>query len=252
MDSPEKDDDKNPTTFARFRGYFRRGCQVVFCLGFGYALAIAIGLIPVNRDFVPPSTGGVPIYVYSGAVHSDLILPTQTGDLDWRKEFAPSLFQKPVDNFSHVAIGWGDRGFYLDTPTWADLKASTAARALLVSSESVVHVQFMGKPRESKTCRRLLLSQLQYEELTDFIRDSFSKTDSKITAIDGESYGNTDAFFEGAGSYHAFNTCNCWAANALQSAGVTVPWFAPMPRTILWYLPPAEKQNEPKRSIPSG
>ena len=38
----------------------------------------------------------------------------------------------------YVAIGWGDRGFYVDTPTWADLKLSTLCNALFVPSESVL------------------------------------------------------------------------------------------------------------------
>ena len=119
---------------ARFvRGSLRwswRGCKWLLLLGVLYASALAIGLIPVNRDFAP-TPDGVEIFVVSDGLHADLILPTTNEVADWRKHFRRDHFKSSyATTGSHVQIGWGEKNFYLHTPTWDDLKASTAAQAL--------------------------------------------------------------------------------------------------------------------------
>ena len=112
---------------------------------FLYGVIGVVGLFPANRDFRAPDHG-VKIYVFSGPVHTDLILPVESPSKDWRKAFPSEGFATSPDAFSHVAIGWGDRGFYLETPTWAELKASNAVKAMLLPSQSVMHVDFRFEP----------------------------------------------------------------------------------------------------------
>ena len=69
-----------------------------------------------------------------------------------------------------------------------------------------------------------------------YIEGSFKQPIPARTAIPDVAYYETDAFFPANGSYHCFHTCNCWAANGLEDAGVKVPWFSPLPSTVLWYL----------------
>jgi hypothetical protein len=46
--------------------------------------------------------------------------------MDWGKELPfDNTISKRYD-FSYVSFGWGDKGFYLDTPSWAELQPSTA------------------------------------------------------------------------------------------------------------------------------
>ena len=110
-----------------------RWCKRVFTwvpvACFVYVLILVVGLIPVNNDFVS-SEDGIKLYVVSNAVHADIIVPTTTSVVDWYATFGNAKFTKDVSDQSHVAFGWGDRGFFLETETWDDLKLSTAANAL--------------------------------------------------------------------------------------------------------------------------
>ena len=74
-------------------------------------------------------------FVTTNGIHLDIVIP-----LTYLPEqlIHPSYFH---DSITHVAFGWGERDFYLTTPTWEDLTVGAAAQALLVSSESLMHVR---------------------------------------------------------------------------------------------------------------
>ncbi|MCU0952833.1 MAG: DUF2459 domain-containing protein [Burkholderiaceae bacterium] len=130
--------------------------------------ALVLGLLPVNADWrpTPEERGGVPVYLRTNGVHADLVLPVQAPHdfthlfpraalIDLARE--PSLLP-----FNWIAFGWGDRGFYLNTPTWADLDAVTAWRALTAQGPSAMHVEYLRRPEDyevrllwlSETCSR--------------------------------------------------------------------------------------------------
>lgn len=205
-----------------------------------YVAAVLVGLMPVNKGFRGADVddaSSVTIFVYSGSIHTDLILPVRTLTKDWRDEFpAEHLERDNVDRYSHVAIGWGDRGFCLHTPTWAELRYSTAINAMLISSSSVVHVDYCRKPTLGGGCQSVTISAAQYATLVEYVLSSLRESAPARSPIPGAAYYDTDAFYVANGSYHCFNTCNCWAADGLEKAGVTVPWFSPLPSTVLWYL----------------
>lgn len=202
-----------------------------------YGLLILIGLIPVNRNF-QESDDGVEIFVFSGAFHSDLILPIENSVIDWRTKFAPRDFRQRAPWATHVAFGWGDKGFYVNTPTWADLKYSTACNALLIPSDTVMHVGHQSQPATDEQTRGVSISVDQYKKLVRFVNESFVTDDAgALQLISGESYGSTDAFYQGAGNYHFFRTCNCWVGHGLQKAGIKTGWFTPLPKTVFLYFP---------------
>ena len=210
----------------------------------GYFATVIVGLIPVNNDFVPANEG-ITIYVASNDVHADIIVPVETSIIDWRRHFPNSQFQADIRHMSHLAVGWGDRGFYLDTPRWKDLKVRTAVNAMLLPSQTVMHVQYFGRPKTNSSCKSIKISTAAYAKLVDFIQQSFAEPTESRRRIDF-SYTAWDAFYAARGRYHLFNTCNCWVGRALKRIGVTTPWFAPLPNTVLWYLPQgdAEQQND--------
>ncbi|HTF80748.1 MAG TPA: DUF2459 domain-containing protein, partial [Cytophagales bacterium] len=98
--------------------YFFRAFMVLIILVGSYILAIFISLwFPANRDFDQSKDRNIPIYIVSNGVHTDVLLPTDTGNaLD------SYLIHKQGQGMPHayIAYGWGDKGFYLETPTWAD------------------------------------------------------------------------------------------------------------------------------------
>ncbi len=211
--------------------------RVGLVLLLSYIAAIVIGLIPVNNDF-EPTPDGIEVIFISNAVHSDIILPMKTEMMDWREFIPPGCFEQDTTSATHVAIGWGDRGFFIETPQWSDLKVSTAAKALFLPSSSCMHVSACGLDSLPEGARRVRLSAAQYAALVAFVKRSF-RTDGagSVRWIEGESYGSNDAFFEAVGSYHCFNTCNCWSGRAMQAAGIRTGWFTPLPKSMFLYLP---------------
>ena len=202
-----------------------------------YALVVLLGLIPVNNDFTP-SPDGVEIFVVSNPIHAEIVLPIKTTTIDWRDRFAADCFLGDTRGASHVAIGWGDRGFFIDTPTWSDMRVSTAAKALFWPSESCMHVTCTNAEYLDDDARAVRISTAQYERLVEFINGSFQRgPDGSNRRIEGARYGANDAFFGARGKYHCFNTCNCWAGRALKSCSVRTGWFTPLPKTVFLYLP---------------
>jgi uncharacterized protein (TIGR02117 family) len=216
-------------------------CRTSLCISlvcFFYVGFCVIGLWPVNRTFTN-SPDGVEVFVSSNDVHADFILPLDNPIVDWSEVFPADDFPATEPHMSHIAVGWGDRGFYLSTPTWSDFKLSTATNAMLLPSDTVVHVQCMRRPRTSDYCRRIVLSQEQYEKLVRYVRASLSG--GQPQPVEGYSYSDFDAFYRSDGNYHAFHTCNSWVGEGLTQAGVCTGLWTPLPRTVLYYLPAAQK-----------
>jgi len=201
-----------------------------------YMPILLLGLIPVNNDFTQSKADdAVEIYLVSNAVHSDILVPVADPTMDWRELFPASDFPGPTGDAPHVAIGWGDKGFYLHTPTWAELKLSTALNALFVPSDCCVHVQFTYASYYPKR-KAVKISRDQYRQLVQYILGSLTDRDEPAK-IGGYHYGRTDAFYEAKGNYHALNTCNSWVGRGLKQIGVRTPWLAPLPGTPAMYLP---------------
>lgn len=200
-----------------------------------YAIVILVGLIPVNNNFVP-AENGIEIFVVSNDVHADIIVPIETEVIDWSEEFGVATFTGDVSARTHVAIGWGDQGFFIGTPTWNDFKVSVAVNALLLPSETCLHVSYT-EPEFHQGVASVKVSSEQYEELVGFIKKAFVRTSTgQPIPIPNSAYGSTDAFFEAKGRYHLFNTCNSWVGRGLKKAGVRVPWQSSLPKTPMLYF----------------
>lgn len=212
-----------------------------FGLGFvGAALcyllaALILGLVPVNADWQPPESGTA-IYVWSNGVHTDFVVPVRSPGRDWTA-FAP------LANGNHagqgwVQFGWGDRGFYLETPTWSDLSVATTLRAIFWPSPAVLHVGYLWQPPlESEVCIRLVLTDAQMKTLAQCIEAAFCRDDSgHRQRIPGASYHADDEFWEANGSYHLFYTCNSWANSVLAEVGVCTPVWSPFHYAIFYQL----------------
>ncbi len=213
-----------------------RCCQVFFFFLALYLLIALIGLIPVNNDF-EPTADGVEIMVTSTAIHGDLVLPIRNETMDWRKHFSPSDFVGDVSGATHMSIGWGNKEFYVDTPTWGDVKVGTVFRAMFWPSETCMHVIMLNRSDISSSARKTKVSQEQYRRLIGYILDTFQRDESgRFLLIKGGAHDTNDAFYYALGNYHAFNTCNCWVGRGLNATGVKTGWFTPLPKTVSLYL----------------
>lgn len=177
-----------------------------------------ISKITVNAD-VSQKDKEIDIFILTNGVHTDIVVPVKNSTKDWTKEIQFQETKAKDTLANYLAFGWGDKGFYLETPEWSDLKASVALKAATGFSSSAMHTTFYKNLSETENCKKIKITTEEYQKLTSFISDSFKRdSNQSVEWISGYSYGKNDAFYEAKGSYNLFYTCNTWANNALKSA----------------------------------
>jgi len=171
----------------------------------------------------------IPIYIYTNGVHTDIVMPVKNDIVDWSSKIPFSNTKSKETDYNYVGIGWGDKGFYLDTPTWADLKLSTALKAAFWLSESAMHCTYYKTMTEAEDCKKIMISKNQYKELVKFVDAKFDRdhNGNYILIPTNAVYGNNDAFYDAQGRYSFLNTCNTWSNNALKSAGQKAALWTP-------------------------
>jgi uncharacterized protein (TIGR02117 family) len=199
-----------------------------------------LGAIPVNGGF-EPAQDGVELCVRSTGVHSDFVVPVRHAVRDWGAQHPPGHFPKLAGPYEHVAFGWGDRAFYLETPTWAELKFSTAVVALSGLGRGALHVEYLERPSPGERAACTRVSEAQYRALADYIDSSFQRdADGGVMRIDAPGYGSADAFYEAHGAFSLFVTCNEWVRRGLSASGVRAPAWAPFDGALLRQLRAAD------------
>jgi len=217
---------------------------LLICAPLAYVLlALVLGLIPVNREFsMPvPQADGVVMYVRTNGVHAELVLPARE-PYDWSREF-PLLALvdytklRSLLGFNWIAFGWGDRAFYLETPTWRDLRPRTALNALSGRGNGAMHVEYVARPQDYQAVR-VALDEEQYARLVAYVRAGFARdTQGRAMRIDHPGYFATDAFFEGTGHYTPWLTSNEWVRRGLADAGIRTALWSPFDVALFWHLP---------------
>lgn len=213
----------------RWLAWLAKGVAI---LALGYAAAGLIGgSIPANPGWTPPADG-ITIFVEDNGIHTGIVMPVSAAGVDWRVAFpAHDLVDPRYAGFDHVAVGWGDRTFYVETPTWSDLRPATVLRAAIGSSHVVLHVEHVPAPPVGTRIRKIVVSADQYRRLAAFVRNTMGQS-GKVAP----GYGPNDVFYEARGRYSGITTCNEWAGQALRHAGVRVGVWTPFPVTVLgWF-----------------
>lgn len=171
----------------------------------------------------------IPVYIYTNGVHTDIVMPVKNDLQDWSTKIPFGNTKSKSTDYNYVGVGWGDKGFYLDTPTWADLKFSTAFKAAFWLSESAMHCTFYKTMKEGDDCKKIMISRDQYKKLVDFVDAKFYKDQNgNYNLIPTNAvYGNDDAFYDAQGKYSFLNTCNTWANDALKAADQKAAFWTP-------------------------
>lgn len=181
--------------------------------------------IVVNED--SNQAPDMEIFIASNGVHTDLIFPVRSPQIAWDTVFKPQTFKSVDSTFEYIAMGWGDKGFYLETPTWADLKASTAFKAVFFLSSSAMHVCYHKKLKPSPACRPIKISAQQYQKLINFYQSTLLRKAQAIQLIKDKGYTAYDNFYEARGTYSFLKTCNVFTNDALKYASVKAPYWSP-------------------------
>ena len=202
-----------------------------------FGAALILGAVPANVAFYEPPEG-VTIYVRSNGIHTWIVMPKVNADMDWRLYAQPAHLLDPRwGNADHVAIGYGNREVYLNTPTWADLTARRAFSAFVGNGQGLLHVEHIDRPGPEPRQRPIRISHDQYRRLAGYIQRRFRlDAGGRPIPVLGRGYGAGDMFYEANGGYSLILTCNEWTGRALRQAGVRMGLWTPFEQSIMWRL----------------
>lgn len=192
------------------------------------------GLVPRNAGAVQPADG-VQIMVETNGVHTAIVMPIVTQDVDWRRDFPGVALPRGGETPTHISIGWGEREVFLNTPTWGDLKIGTALRIVFAGGQSVMRVASYVRPAPGPDHRPVVVSRDGYLRLARAIRASLPDTGSKprraLRAIDGG-----DSYYRALGHYTLANSCNTWTGDRLADAGLSMGLWTPFAGGVMRWI----------------
>lgn len=151
------------------------------------------------------------VYVIDHGIHTGLVIEAE--------HLLPALAleQSVYRQYRYVEVGRGDAGFYQDD----EENLSTALAALFLSTPAVMHLRGYNNPPyrrypQSRTLE-VRLSRNALNKLVDAVVSSFALENGRAIVV-AEGKDERSRFFEAAGSYHLFYTCNNWTAEMIELA----------------------------------
>lgn len=156
------------------------------------------------------------IYVAAHARHAGLIVDRR--DVDAALDLGtPELAAK-----DWLEFGWGDADFYQARGDSILL----GLKALFLPTGAVLHVYgFNGPPPTNFPKSEVLeipLTEDGYARLLAFVASYFSRDPAGAVKRLGPGLYGPSFFYAAEGVYHAFRTCNTWAAEALAAGGFPI------------------------------
>ena len=187
--------------------------------------------IPRNTDWREPADG-IEIMVGDNGIHTEIVMPLVSPVKDWRTIFPASDILASYRPYTHVAVSWGEREVFLNTPTWAELSVATAVRAA-VGGDGLIHAAHYVRPAPGLANRPLRLTEAQYARLVYLIEAQVPQPGVRETY---PGYGTYDVFYDAPGTYHLGNTCNQWTSDMLAGAGVRIGRWTPLPGGVMKWV----------------
>lgn len=176
------------------------------------------GKLPVREDC------RYTVYVSGDAMHTNLIIPVKNEIFDWHQHLnLQQIGARPAHRYGYLQFGWGDRIFYVETPSWDQLSIRSALRALFLQNPAAMfmkgHVDVPKFPNEELKCVRL--GAADYLALMQFVEASFQRdAQGRTLLLKGEAEAG---FYAATGKYSLLRTCNSWVADGLRTAHVNTP-----------------------------
>lgn len=211
--------------------YFSYFLTAIFAPVLAYFLAaLILGAIKLGDKAERPQ---FPIYVLSAGIHTEFVFDLLRAPVNWN-ELAKVSDTQAQFMARYMSVGWGNKRFFYEFQTWAQMNLELAVNSALLPSPSAVHVTFSNQLPTYGKVYELWVSDEQYKALFEYIRSSFK--DGVPVKIDNFNYEGSDAFYWGSGSYHLFNTCNTWTRRGLEVMNMPRPVWSPFRFGIEWAL----------------
>ncbi len=189
--------------------------------------------IPRNAGWREPASG-VEIMIETNGVHTAIVVPLISPQKDWRKEFPVSDIAVPNRPYTHLAVSWGEREVFLNTPTWSDLSPMTVLRILAIGGDGLVHAAHYVRPAPADDLRPLRISEAAYARLVQRIEASLPPPGKRVRH---PGYSDYDVFYDASSHYTAINTCNQWTSDTLAAAGIRTGWWTPFSGGVMKWVP---------------
>ncbi|MCM0591147.1 MAG: TIGR02117 family protein [Gloeotrichia echinulata IR180] len=210
---------------------------------FGFVLSslalLAIGLlIPRKWGTYSHAHCDVDICVANRGIHSDIIVPTRNYVFDWTIYISLDRIGG-IDNYhdyKYLSFGWGERDFYMTTPTLAYLNLSTTFRALFLPTPSIIYVQGYQLIPDYLEVKCIKVNQTDYLNLMEFIQATFEQDAQGRKIRLGNGHTANAGFYAAVGSYSILRNCNTWTAEGLRKADVNTPLWDGLPAGIMLHL----------------
>lgn len=199
-------------------------CMVVWGGGslIGGVVLLAIAACLPRQWHIPAQSDcEFSIYLASDTMHVDLVVPIQTRVFNWRQHLDLAQVAGDAQEAQYLQFGWGDRRFYMETPSWDQVDPGKALRALFFWHNQsalfvMAHRSLPPEPQERLKCLRL--NQTDYLALMTYLEQAFQTDDPGQKQALGK-----PGFFAAQGYYSILKTCNSWTAEGLRTAGVNTP-----------------------------
>jgi uncharacterized protein (TIGR02117 family) len=163
------------------------------------------------------------VYLLKSGPHTDFLVQVHTDVHDWSDDFPYSNNANPDTSLSWLAIGWGDKDFYLNTPTWGDLTVRTAVAAATGMGTAGIHASYYYEVPTDRPIVKLLLSRNQYMRLCAYISNTLIADETgKRVLLHPQKQGvnfSHDRYYDAHGTYSMIHTCNTWVNNGLKVSG---------------------------------
>ena len=81
-------------------------------IAYGFLVTL-MSYVTVNDKEAAIDEPKVEIFILSNGVHTDIVVPVKNDTFDWSKQIQFEHTIAKDSTAKYLAIGWGDRGFYL-------------------------------------------------------------------------------------------------------------------------------------------
>jgi uncharacterized protein (TIGR02117 family) len=190
-----------------------------------YALfAVISALVPVKGEAVSPAIAAdYEVYLLKSGPHTDFLIRAKTDVHNWSIDFPYSNNANPDTTLPWLAIGWGDKDFYLNTPTWGDLTVRTAVAAATGLGTAGIHASYYFDLPTDRPIVKLHFTRNQYMRLCEYIGNTLiADENGKRVLLHPQKPGVNfahDRYYDAKGTYSMIHTCNTWVNNGLKVSG---------------------------------
>jgi uncharacterized protein (TIGR02117 family) len=199
------------------------------------AVAVVLGTLvprPLWRAANASPAATRHILVLKNPIHTDIAIPVDDGVRQRFHFLVDAGIPADMAEVRYIVFGWGGRAFYLETPTWSELKAVPVIKALTLDA-SVMHVDVAADiPEPHPDVAGFDIGEERFAALLDFIAASFRQGPRGPVVVENAAYSRFDRFYEANGHFNALVGCNTWTATALRTAGLRTGWWNPVPASL--------------------